>query len=149
MTLVVTSPFQVEPYNQNTVKINYTDKIGSDVDIDSLLTENLSKLRFDHMNREEKKAIEEICREYKDVFYCEDIPLSFTNQVKHQIRTKNEDPIHVRAHRLPPAQTTEIRSQVEKMLKDSVIKESHSPWSAPVHLVPKKVDMSGKQKWRM
>jgi hypothetical protein len=90
-----------------------------------------------------------ICREYKDIFYCEDIPLSFTNQVKHEIRTKNEDPIFIKAYRLPPSQTQEIKSQVDKMLKDNVIQESHSPWSAPVHLVPKKIDASGKQKWRM
>lgn len=147
MTLTVTSPFKVEQYNSsNQCEVNFT---RDNSEIDRLLTENLSKLRFDHMNEEEKRMIGDVCKEYKDIFYCEDIPLSFTNQVKHEIRTTNEDPIFIRAHRLPPSQTEEIKNQVEKMLRDNVIQESHSPWSAPVHLVPKKVDASGKQKWRM
>jgi hypothetical protein len=148
-TLVVTSPFHVELFqqdNDNRVHINYMD---NKINKDRLLTENLSKLRLDHMNSEERKVIEGICREYKDIFYCENIPLSFTNKVKHRIRTKNEDPINIKAYRLPPAQTNEIKSQVSKMLKDKIIQESHSPWSAPVHLVPKKMDASGQQKWRM
>ncbi|KAL0860680.1 hypothetical protein ABMA27_010024 [Loxostege sticticalis] len=146
MTLTINSPFKVEPFQENECHLNFTN---DDSSIDSLLTKNLSKLRLEHMNEEEKEMIGNICREYKDIFYCEDIPLSFTNQVKHEIRTTNEDPIFNRAHRLPPSQTAEIKSQVEKMLRDNVIQESHSPWSAPVHLVPKKVDASGKQKWRM
>lgn len=145
-TLVVTAPFQVEPLAHELVSVNCIEET---YEIDDLLTKNLSKLRFEHMNVEERKAIEKLCIEYKDIFYCEDIPLSFTNEVKHKIRTKNEDPIFIRGHRMPPVQTEEIRQQVEKMLKDNVIQESHSPWSAPVHLVPKKTDLSGKKKWRM
>ncbi|CAK1581080.1 unnamed protein product [Parnassius mnemosyne] len=91
------------------------------------------------MNEEEKITIEKLCREY----------LTFTNEVKHEIRTKNEDPINIKAHRLPPLQTEEIKRQVEKMLKDNIIQESFSPWSAPVHVVPKKLDASGIKKWRM
>lgn len=54
-------------------------------DVDNVLKENLNKFRFDHMNSEKRKVIESICREYKDIFYCENIPLSFNNQVKHRI----------------------------------------------------------------
>lgn len=79
------------------------------------------------MSQEERYVIEGICKEYKDSFYCENIPLSFANQVKHKIRTKNEEPIHIKSYRLPPSQTEEIKRQVEKMLNDDVIRESHSP----------------------
>lgn len=147
LTLTVTAPFKVQPYKENIANINFnhdTDKINR------LLSDNLNKLRLEHMNEEEKNIIYNLCNEYKDIFYCEDIPLSFTNQVKHKIRTKNEDPINLKAHRMPPAQMSEIKNQVSKLLNDNVIQESHSPWSAPVHLVPKKnIDASGKQKWRM
>lgn len=150
--LIVTSPFQVQAFQESCLKenkdinINFTENNQS---IDRLLDENLDKLRLDHMNEEERAMIERLCREYKDIFYCDKIPLSFTNEVKHRIRTKNEDPINIKAHRLPPVQTQEIKMQVEKMLKDNIVQESHSPWSAPVHLVPKKIDASGVQKWRM
>lgn len=149
MELTITQPFKVESFVENQVNLNYLVKEKETGDVDKLLTENLSKLRLEHMNAEEKEIIKGICEEYKDIFYCEEIPLSFTNEVKHKIRTKNEDPIYIKAHRSPPAQTAEIRNQIEKMLKDNVIQKSFSPWSAPVHLVPKKMDMSGKQKWRM
>ncbi|CAK1583893.1 unnamed protein product [Parnassius mnemosyne] len=46
-------------------------------------------------------------------------------------------------------QVDEINRQVDKLLKDNVIQESHSPWNAPVHLVPKKMDASGEIKFRM
>jgi hypothetical protein len=101
------------------------------------------------MNPEEKEVIYGICHEYKDIFYNENIPLTFTNEVKHRIRTENEDPIYIKPYRQPPSQTREIKEQVDKLLRDNIIQPSHSPWSAPVHLVPKKADASGEKKFRM
>lgn len=35
------------------------------------------------------------------------------------------------------------------MLEQRIIRPSHSPWSSPVWIVPKKLDASGKRKWRI
>ena len=148
MTMTITRPFKTTAYRSDECEVNSMSDTNN-IEIDELLEENLSKLRLDHMNEEERKSVYELCREYKDIFYSEQLPLTFTNQVKHFIRTKNEDPIYVKAYRQAPAQTQEIKDQVEKLLKNNVIQESYSPWSAPVHLVPKKMDASGEVKHRM
>lgn len=147
LLLTITTPLSVVKFLPENSNINYTNT--TELETDRLLEENLNRLRLDHTNAEEKHKIYNLCRQYKDIFYCEGLPLTFTNQVKHRIRTKNEDPIYVKPYRQAPAQADEINRQVDKLLKDNVIKESHSPWNAPVHLVPKKMDASGEQKWRM
>lgn len=148
--LTFTEPITTTEFNNSTCIINLTDTDDlNQYEVDEILKENLSKLRLDHTNSEERKAIETLCFEYRDIFYSEKLPLTFSNQVKHQIRTKNEEPIFIRPYRLAPSQNAEIQAQTDKLLKDNVIQESFSPWSAPVHLVPKKMDASGEPKLRM
>ena len=47
----------------------------------------------------------------------------------------------------------EIHEQVRKLVKEQlekgIIEESISPYSAPSHAVPKKIDATGKTKWRL
>ncbi|KAG7297303.1 hypothetical protein JYU34_019262 [Plutella xylostella] len=148
VTLTFHKPFQVQPFQETEIKCHF-NTATTDYDVDEILKDNLNKIRLDHMNEEERKAIFQLCYEYRDIFYTDKLPLTFTNQVKHEIRTTNEDPIYVKPYRLPPVLNEEINRQVEKLLKDNVIQESHSPWSAPVHLVPKKLDASGERKFRM
>lgn len=142
------NPIKVEKYENQEVEIHNISVI-SEEERDEILKQNLTKLRLDHMNPEEQNKIFNLCSEYKDIFYSEHLPLTFTNQVKHKIRTINEDPIYIKPYRQPPAEAAEIREHVEKLLKDNVIQESHSPFSAPVHLVPKKLDATGIPKKRM
>lgn len=150
VTITFTEPFTTTKFNNNTCEIDFTNNDQPiQYEIDEFLKENFSKLRLDHTNSEERDAIQKLCFEYRDIFYCDKLPLTFSNQVKHQIRTKNEDPIFIRPYRLPPSQNEEVNRQTEKLLKDNVIQESFSPWSAPVHLVPKKLDASGEPKYRM
>lgn len=147
VTVTFEEPLKVTRYErEEEVPVN---AMSNQCEIDELLKQNLQKLRLDHMNKEERQSIQALCYEYRDIFHNDDIPLSFTNGVKHEIRTKNEDPIYIRPYRQPPVYNAEIQKQVDKLLENDVIRESHSPWSAPVHLVPKKTDASGEVKYRM
>ena len=106
-------------------------------------------LRTDHMSSEEKQAFKKLICEYSDVFLVEGQTLSFTHEVKHEIRTVDETPVYTKSYRYPYVHRQEVRDQVAKMLKSGIIRPSYSPWSSPVWIVPKKVDASGKRKWRM
>jgi len=43
----------------------------------------------------------------------------------------------------------EVRKQIAKMLDQNIIRNSHTPWAAPVWVVPKKSDSSRQKKWRL
>lgn len=109
----------------------------------------LSRLRTDHMNAEEKANIEALCSRYADVFYLEGEPLSFTNKIKHCIKTTDDTPIYTKSYRYPYVHRQEVRDQIAKMLDQGIIRPSTSAWSSPIWVVPKKVDASGKKKWRI
>lgn len=55
----------------------------------------------------------------------------------------------MRPYRIPHAQKDELDRQIGKLLENDVIRPSNSPFNAPIVLVPKKVDNSGEQKWRL
>lgn len=140
------------------VQINFTERIP----VDSLFTHDIElpksrttpqnitdQLRTQHMNMEEKTEISKLCKQYSDIFYQESSNLTFTNAIKHHIRTTDDTPVYVKSFRHPPAMKTEISSQIKKLLDDNIIRPSISPYSAPVWIVPKKADASGKRKYRM
>jgi hypothetical protein len=43
----------------------------------------------------------------------------------------------------------EVNKQVKKLLQEGVIEESNSPSNSPILVVPKKIDASGQQKFRL
>lgn len=109
----------------------------------------LSKLRTNHLNVEERTNLETLCANYADVFYIEGEALTFTNKIKHNIRTTDELPVYTKSYRYPFIHRQEVRDQITKMLEQGIIRPSDSAWSSPIWIVPKKADASGKQKWRL
>lgn len=109
----------------------------------------LSRLRTKHLNAEERANLETLCGRYSDVFYIEGETLTFTNKIKHQIKTTDELPVYTKSYRYPYVHRQEVRDQITKMLDQGIIRPSDSAWSSPIWVVPKKVDASGKQKWRL
>lgn len=134
-------PVQAELYNVECTRTDYSGSVRA--------KEVLSKLRTDHLNAEERANLESLCSQYADVFYIEGEPLTFTNKIKHSIRTTDEVPIYTKSYRYPFVHKQEVSDQIKKMLEQGIIRPSDSAWSAPIWVVPKKADASGKTKWRL
>uniref|UniRef100_A0A6V7LZN9 RNA-directed DNA polymerase n=1 Tax=Bracon brevicornis TaxID=1563983 RepID=A0A6V7LZN9_9HYME len=112
-----------------------------------LLHENL---RLDDLNEEERSSILEILEEYNSTVQLPGDSPGITNHLEHAIPTLPGKPaVNVRPHRMPHAQKEEVERQVQEMLKNGIIRPSHSQWNAPLLVVPKKLDASGKIKFRV
>lgn len=72
--------------------------------------------RLDHLNSEEKTTLKNALKKFDDVFYHENDSLTFTNQIKHKIRTKHEDPIYTKSYRYPVKYKNEVDKQIKEML---------------------------------
>lgn len=143
----IEQPIKTTPYNdQNYIEVNNFSLehncMNDNHDI-------LDSIRTGHLNKEEKQALLKVCKCFEDVFFKEGEQLTFSNQIKHQIRTTDDKPIFTKSYRYPYIHKEEIRKQIDKMLQQGVIRRSFSPWSAPIWIVPKKLDSSNIQKWRL
>lgn len=108
-----------------------------------------NQLRLEHLNDEERESIVDLCLKFSDIFYLEGDSLTFTNEIKHAIDTNNAKPVFTKSYRYPQIHKEEVKRQITEMLNQGIIQPSISPWSSPVWVVPKKIDASGKQKWRV
>ncbi|KAL4127018.1 hypothetical protein QTP88_011216 [Uroleucon formosanum] len=109
-------------------------------------------LRTEHLNSEERNSIERVCIDFMDIFHLEGdkLPCTHTTSIEHEIKTpEGEPPIYQRQYRLPHRQRDEITRQIKQMKSDGIIEPSNSPWNSPILLVPKKMDVSGKPKFRL
>lgn len=108
-----------------------------------------SKIRDDHLNDEEKESLFNICNSFADIFFLEGDTLSSTDAIRHQIITNSDKPVASKTYRYPHIHKEEVNRQIDDMLKQNIIRHSKSPWSAPLWVVPKKLDSSGNRKWRV
>lgn len=106
-------------------------------------------IRTEHMNSEEKFHIEKLVKSYTDIFYRENSQLTFTNDVKHRIKTTDEIPVYTKTYRYPFIHKPEVERQIDEMLQQGIIRPSDSPWSSPIWIVPKKADAAGVKRWRI
>lgn len=148
-----------EPFSAYSINTNYFELFNIESALPNDLTEMTNKtyfindlnnnIRTNHMNAEEQRAILKLCNEFSDIFHNENSQLTFTNQIKHDIKTTDELPTHTKSYRFPHCHKEEVNRQIDKMLDDGIIRPSSSPWSSPIWIVPKKADASGKKKWRI
>lgn len=108
-----------------------------------------NQIRFDHLYDNEKAELFKVLDKFSNSFYSEGDPLTFTNAIKHRIVTTDDAPVHAKTYRYPVKQKEEVSRQIREYLNQNIIQDSTYPYSAPIWVVSKKLDASGKQKWRL
>lgn len=106
-------------------------------------------IRQDHLNEEEKLTLQQLLKEYSDLFYDDNETLTTTTLTEHTIRTTDETPVYSKSYRYPEIYKAEVQNQIKKMLDNDIIQPSNSPYNSPIWIVPKKDDASGKKKFRI
>jgi hypothetical protein len=100
-----------------------------------------------HLSSAERKIIESVLIKNTCIFHDDECNDFKSTSVVHKIETGDATPIKKAIYKTPFALREEMNRQVQKMLVKDVIIPSHSPWSSPVVLVPKKLE-SGIPKYR-
>jgi len=95
-------------------------------------------VKLDHLRTNDKQMVRGLLNEYKHLFAMNDLELGTTDIVKMTIDTGDAQPIKQKPYRTPLLQRPIIEKHINNMLDAGIIKESTSPWSSPVVLVPKK-----------
>jgi hypothetical protein len=107
------------------------------------------KLRLGHI-MEGADAFRAICKEYNDIFKLQGDKL--TSAATHSICTPSVPEgraITLKDYRLAEAHKQEVKDQIEQMIRDEIIAPSESERNFPLVIVPKKMDATGKRKWRI
>ena len=118
-----------------------------EIEIDNDLI--IDKLRLNHLNNDEIKHVQNLIIKHKNRFLLEGQHLGAASTVMHRIITTDDIPVNAKQYKFPISLKDEVNRQVEELLEAGIIKPSISPYNAPLWMVPKKLDSSGIQKWRL
>lgn len=93
----------------------------------------------EHLDPEDKSKIQELLREYQDVFSqsAEDIG-AYKGRHQLVIKTTGTEPVHQRAYRTPLHLRGLLKEKLEVLQGQGVIEDSTSPWSSPIVMIRKK-----------
>lgn len=106
-------------------------------------------IRNNHLNDEEKRNLQLVLDDFPAIFQEPNSKLTFTTKVKATIRTTDNNPVYIRSYPYPYGLKDEVENQIKKMLYDGIISPSRSPYNSPLWVVNKKLDASGKRKYRI
>ena len=88
--------------------------------------------------KEQQKQYNKLFKEFVDVFSTNKFDLGKTTTIEHDIRLRNEEPIHSKQYKLGEQEEEMINEFVDKLLKCGAIRVSGSPYNSPIFMVNKK-----------
>ncbi|KAK7883852.1 hypothetical protein WMY93_026975 [Mugilogobius chulae] len=107
--------------------------VGTEDDVHPVIS-----LQGDGLTEDQQTKMTTLLQRWKSVFSRHDEDFGRTGVVKHQIPTGMAPPSRERYRPVPPSLYPELRSLLKNMLESGVVRESSSPWAAPIVLVRKK-----------
>lgn len=127
----------LEPFTMssaNILNVESTDYCQLNDKPIKLLKENL---RLVHLNLKESKSVLDPCIQFNEIFYLPNDVLTCTKSIRHEINVTDKTPIHSKIYRFPEVHKHEISKQIDKMLKQGIIRPSISLYSSPLCVVKK------------
>ena len=131
--------------SEDKVQTEYVAKENGEVKMTLLSPEQQKKLSskldltgIEGWSQEDKKAVDELFKDYGRIFALEKNDLGHTTKVKHKIRLNDYTPFKERYRRVSPHLYEEIKKPLKEMVEIGAIRKSNSPWASAVVLVRKK-----------
>lgn len=90
------------------------------------------------LTADQQKAIKDLLAKYRDVFALTPDELGRTGIIKYTIDTGDSAPIRSRPYRIPETKKATVDQHIDDILAQGIIRESISPWAAPIVHVSKK-----------
>ena len=105
----------------------------------SHINQNLTDIESSkYLSDSEKQQAKNLLIEYADIFSVDSNDIGLCNILKHKIDTGNSKPIAMPFRRIPEGLNEKVDNLVNDLLDRNIIRESNSPWAAPIVIVPKK-----------
>lgn len=136
--------------NENVIMVKNKNKLSlrslPPLNIDSLdiVEPGESKINADIINfgdrmlKSQQLMVVELLREYKDCISFHFNDLGKTTSVEMHIKCTTDEPIVYRPYRMSMHEKGILRSLINDLLQNNIIRESTSPYASPVLLVKKK-----------
>ncbi|KAK7916332.1 hypothetical protein WMY93_012093 [Mugilogobius chulae] len=96
------------------------------------------QLQGEGLTEEQQQKMTRLLHKWSCVFSQHEEDFGRTNVVRHQIPTGTAPPSRERYRPVPPSLYSELQTLLRNMLENGVVRESSSPWAAPIVLVKKK-----------
>ncbi|KZS03759.1 Uncharacterized protein APZ42_033430 [Daphnia magna] len=97
--------------------------------------ETFTQLDFNNKTEQITKIAE---KKHEDLFADQESDLGLATRVKHHINIGHHAPSNQRLRRTPKALKLVVKTNIEVMLSNKIIRESHSPFAAAIVMVSKK-----------
>ena len=93
----------------------------------------------EHLTPDQEKAIHRLMNKYSTTLATSFEEIKGSNILhKHDIDTGDAEPIRQAPYPLPYQYKQWVEEEIQTMLKNGIIEHSHSPWSSPIVIAPKK-----------
>lgn len=99
---------------------------------------NLQDFNLEHLEGENKRELQKLLQENKDVFSKSFETMGQTEKVKTNIKVRHSSPIAQRPLPIPQVLKEKVRQELQKLREAGIIQETDSPYSSPLLVVHKK-----------